>query len=390
MGNDLGTLTTACMLTPTGRGAVAVVAVEGPLAMEIVQRFFQPKSARALADRPLGQIVYGRWGSQAAEDVIVCRRDLRGLEVHCHGGAAAVRRILDDLIAAGAEEQDWREHIGQHESSAIRAAARIALVEALTTRTAEILLDQYHGALETALCKILAAINDGPDGLSAAQSLTKTLLDRAPLGLHLTKPWRVVVAGPPNVGKSSLVNALVGYQRAIVFDQPGTTRDVVTALTALAGWPIELCDTAGWRSTADPLEAAGVARAQEQASAADALLLVFDATQSWSGELRALMDAWPRALLVQNKCDLLTPDRPGSIFPNSIQVSAVTGQGLDLLVEKIIRQVVPQEPKFGEPLPFTSEQIQRLQAVADALETGNLSTAKAHVLALLSPEETPN
>ena len=239
---------------------MAVVAVEGAAAAEFVQRFFHPKAGAPLAERAVGQIVYGRWGGEQAEDVIACRRSESLVEVHCHGGTAAVWRIIDDLLAAGAREEAWAEYVARGEASPIRAAARIALAQATTARTAEILLDQYHGALETTLQQIAAALDAGAEDLSAAQSEMQELLARAAWGLHLTQPWRVVVAGPPNVGKSSLVNALVGYQRAIVHDQPGTTRDVVTALTALEGWPIELCDTAGWRESDDELETAGIAR----------------------------------------------------------------------------------------------------------------------------------
>jgi tRNA modification GTPase len=89
----------------------------------------------------------------------------------------------------------------------------------------------------------------------------------------------VVIAGPPNVGKSSLINALLGYQRAIVFDQPGTTRDVLTATTAIDGWPVELADTAGIREGDDAIETEGVARALAEIRAADLVVEVWDASQ---------------------------------------------------------------------------------------------------------------
>src|SRR6185503_7750192 len=104
------------------------------------------------------------------------------------------------------------------------------------------------------------------------------LLALAEVGLHLTTPWRVVFAGPPNVGKSSLVNALLGYPRAIVYDQPGTTRDVLTASTAFDGWPFELRDTAGLRDgiSLDSVEVEGVARARAQIATADLVVFVHD------------------------------------------------------------------------------------------------------------------
>ena len=133
------TATTVAMLTPAGRGAVAVIAVTGASALQLVERFFKPKAPPPVSDRPLERIIYGRWGNEPAEDVIACRRSEQCLEVHCHGGVAAVRRIIDDLVAAGAEERSWRDDVIACAASPIAAAARVALAEAATARTAEIL-----------------------------------------------------------------------------------------------------------------------------------------------------------------------------------------------------------------------------------------------------------
>jgi tRNA modification GTPase len=374
------TSTTVAMLTPPGRGAVAVVTVDGQQSVLLVEKFFRPIRGGRLSDRESQQIVYGRWGQEPGEDVIVCRRSETQVEVHCHGGVSAVRRIIDDLTAAGAIEQDWPAWISHHESTPIQAAARQALANATTLRAAAILLDQYHGALEAAIRSIVELL-DRPNPNSQAAAAVSELLARASLGLHLTEPWRVVIAGPPNVGKSSLINALLGFQRAIVFDLPGTTRDVVIAVTALDGWPVELSDTAGLRSSDDPLELAGIERARHQAAAADCLLLVFDASHPWSAENQQLVDDWPAAIVVHNKSDLSAPDTRA---PPGLPTSALAGEGIDRLTAAVLSRLITVDLSSGDAVPFTDEYVAGLSAVEKALREGDFSGARSVLLALLA------
>ena len=182
----------------------------------------------------------------------------------------------------------------------------------------------------------------------------------------MVEPWRVVLAGPPNVGKSSLVNALVGYQRAIVYDAPGTTRDMVTATTALEGWPVELCDTAGLRSGREAIEAEGVRLARQAASAADALVLVFSAQEPWQADWRELLDQWPAAIAVYSKCDLGPPPCDGR--PPGIATSAVTRAGLDELERAIAGRLVPERPAAGEAIPLDAGQVDLLERVLAAID----------------------
>ena len=113
---------------------------------------------------------------------------------------------------------------------------------------------------------------------TCAAKIVDQILEYRDVGLHLTMPWRVVIAGPPNVGKSSLMNAIAGYQRAIVSPLPGTTRDVVTITTAINGWPVQIADTAGLRDTVDELESAGIALAGAVVEQADLVIVVSDAS----------------------------------------------------------------------------------------------------------------
>lgn len=348
----------AVVLTPTGRGAIATIRVEGPGAVAIVDGLFCPARGRRLSEPPLGQIVFGTWGSTQGEELIVCPRREDCLEIHCHGGVAAVAAVLESLTTAGCRPGTWSEWLARTADDLIEAEALAALTQAPTLRTAAILVDQWHGALRREIAALEAELSEGH--AAAAATRLDALEARVPLGRHLVEPFLVVLAGEPNVGKSSLANRLVGYGRSIVFDQPGTTRDVVTADTALAGWPVRLVDTAGLRLAADTLERAGVQRAREAILRADLVLLVCDASRRWSTNDAALAAEFPAALLVHNKCDRAVRDENR---PEGCPVSALVGTGLDDLLSAIGSRLVPEAPPAGAAVPFTARQEQWLREV---------------------------
>jgi tRNA modification GTPase len=181
-----------------------------------------------------------------------------------------------------------------------------------------------------------------------ASELLAELTRHAAVGRHLTSPWRVVVGGAPNVGKSSLVNALAGFQRSVVSATPGTTRDVVTTLLAIDGWPVELADTAGWRTATEDLEQQGIDRARTAVSQADLCLWVLDA----SAEPVWPPDALPGVRLVVNKIDL-PPAWNLKDVGSAVRVSAQTGEGLADLCQALAQWLVPEPPPPGAAVPFT-------------------------------------
>jgi tRNA modification GTPase len=367
-------------LTPEGRGAVAVLLVAGPRAAEQVGRHFFGHVDVPLENRPLNRIYHGHWGGPDGEDVVVCRRSDSEVEIHCHGGRAAAERIVADLSSSGCQVLAWRDWLSRHESNGIRTEATRLLADACTERTAAILLDQYHGALDAALADIESNLEAG-NGEAATIGLD-TLLSRSRVGLHLVDPWRVVLAGPPNVGKSSLINALIGYRRSIVFDQPGTTRDVVTVATALDGWPIALSDTAGLRTTDDPLEHAGVDLARRTLAAADCVVLVFDATERAADRGNSVIRDYPEAIVAYNKADLLAPSevagfQAADIERPSVLTSAVTGHGIGDLAAAIVRRLIGVEPRPRDAIPFTPSQVEQLRSARDAVGRGQLAMARA-------------
>ncbi len=266
---------TITLLTPRGRGAVATLRFEGPV--ENLAGFFTAANGRPLGEHDLNRVVFGHWGREVPEDVVICRTAEDVAEIHCHGGDAAAGRILRDVESLGGRRETWPAMLERTEGKFHREWTE-AVSQATTKRTAGILLRQrelFPQAIRELQSLIAAARTDW----EAIRSRIESLLKWAEFGLHLTKPWEVVLGGPPNVGKSSLINALVGYARSIVYDQPGTTRDVVTAESAFEGWPVRLADTAGLREQAEPLEAEGILRAKRRLAAADCQILLIDVSR---------------------------------------------------------------------------------------------------------------
>jgi tRNA modification GTPase len=382
------------LLTPPGRGAVATLTVEGPGAAEAVSQFLQTPNSVPFGAYALGRIAFGRWGDARGEEIVACQLAKDRVELHCHGGRVAWEQIAADLKSCGCRRVDWRELAASRANDAVSAEALVALAQARTERTAAILLDQCHGALSSEVAAIRGLLGNVPGSSPApqvAQHRLQQLLRAARLGVRLVEPFRVVLAGRPNVGKSSLINAMVGYERAIVFDQPGTTRDVVTAATAIDGWPVEMADTAGLRAAAEPLEAEGVARSRRAMQSADCLILVFDLSQPWTSADSQLLADWPQAIVVHNKADLTppgdrrtagSPARAGhwpegeALRPPGCWTSATMGMGIEGLLAAIAQRLVPGAPPPGAPVPFTRRQVDVLNAAAKALAVNNFPEAQ--------------
>ncbi len=225
-------------------------------------------------------------------------------------------------------------------------AAWDAVSRATTLRTADLLLHQAAVAWPAAIAEVerLDAIERRA---WAARSLAWTTFGR-----HLSEPWKVALVGRPNAGKSSLMNALAGFQRSIVNPTPGTTRDAVTLDVSFDGWPIRLIDTAGLREGADELEAAGIDRARRVMDDADLVVHVCDVTDS-------VEEPFAGALRVANKIDLASEGPLQTV--DSLPVSALTGAGLPELIGKIIAQLIPLEPTARQAIPVCELHVEWLR-----------------------------
>jgi len=372
----------AC-LTPAGTGAIAVLAIRGPDAWPVLRELFRPASHQELPEQPResGAIWFGRIGDgRIADEVVLTVKQIAPticLELHTHGGRQVADWVIELLLEKGLTQCSWERFL--HLTDSIGDAdAWQQLARAPTVRTATILLDQAQGALRS---KLTAVVDSCRGGRTAeATERVDEILQYSRLGMHLISPWIVVVAGPPNVGKSSLVNALAGFERSIIAPVAGTTRDVVSTVTAIDGWPVELRDTAGLRVEATGLEAAGIERAQAAVDGADLVLWLSDAIGP-----TAVAAAAPNrrvvseCLTVLNKCDLVgtTP-----AMSADIRISARTGAGLFELCAAISRKLVPSPPARRSGVPYLSSQIAALLHIRSAL-TSNGATTVGEALAAL-------
>jgi len=350
----------ACVLTPKGRGAVATIAFKGDLTL--LDNFFEPLTKLSAAAQPIHRIRYGHWNSDPPEDVVFVRTAEQIAEIHCHGGMVAVQRILSDVESLGGRAVPYSEFMAD-EVSLFDQQANAALIQATTVKTATTIIQ-----LQQRLKERLQS--------STSETLHEIIVEALQwkeFSHHLTHPWKVVLCGRPNVGKSSLINALVGFERSVVYDQPGTTRDVLTAQTALEGWPVEFSDTAGLRESEDSIEAAGVERARRQLNDADLVLLVLDSVEGITDPDRLLLESLPRPLVVWNKCDLSADSVP-QIRDHQLWVSAKEKTGVDELINAIVHRLVPEVPHAVAAA--CADHVSQLEQLLAFLDEGHSEAAR--------------
>lgn len=345
------------VLTAPGPGAVAVVEVScnhRDVAELFLRRIQHNRRSRPAME--LQRICYGRWNG---EDLVVVRTSEVTWEIQCHGGLAAVERICRDLVSDGlqqvsptasvvppTEPQSQQRSIHQ----IVKDAIRLALPNAGSRKTAGLILAQSSNSLSSDIALLRSVVED-----HTVEAVRRKLARWQDVARHLTEPWLVALVGPPNVGKSSLMNAIAGMERSIVCDQPGTTRDAVEFDAVIDGWPFRFTDTAGIReSSQDKIEQDGMRRSLLAASSCDVLCFVVDQTADSATWIRTLTpESLPKhCIVLRNKSDLAKSERSNLLTSSStvfhgkpeIDVSAYTNRGLPELLTWIRMSVVPSEP----------------------------------------------
>ncbi|MFD4836272.1 tRNA uridine-5-carboxymethylaminomethyl(34) synthesis GTPase MnmE [Achromobacter sp. NPDC058515] len=392
----------AAIATAPGRGGIGVVRVSGADLSGLVRRLFQrdltPRHAHYLPFKSVagelldeGIAIYFRAPhSYTGEDV---------LELQGHGGPAVLRRVLDSCLAAGrdlglrlAEPGEFTRRAFLNDRMDLAQAEAVAdLIEASSVAAA-------RGAMASLSGEFSARVNDLSDRIIHLRMLVEATLDfpeeeidflekyqarptldalgadlsaliaQARQGVILREGLHVVLAGQPNVGKSSLLNALAGDDIAIVTPIAGTTRDKVVQEIHIDGVPLHIVDTAGLRETEDTVESIGIARTWQEIERADVILHLQDATQP-GDELDALITARlpPRTpvLKVFNKVDLLST--PFAAGPDELGISAKRGAGLDALRAELLR-IAGWNPGAESPWLARERHLHALQDAAEHLE----------------------
>ncbi len=391
--------TIAARLTPEVPAAIATIAVRGPAACESVRQF----TGIVAIGLPIGKIRYALWRiggtdrladhtqHDLCEQVVICQTADQCFEIHCHGGPAVCQAVLRNLESVGCKvvsSSQWPSDF----ACPLAQAAEQDLIRVATDKAAAILLDQLHGALRLSIESARQALRAGEH--SAATIRLQEMVRWAELGLHLATPWRIVLAGPPNVGKSSLLNELAGTHQSIVHHEPGTTRDWIEYRGAIDGWPMTFTDTAGIRSTEDEIELAGVRQSSRQIQRSDLVVIVVDASQGWCDTHNELLRSAPRRrIVVWNKVDLGL-NTPSEAMPSQlvsaelmqVSTSTVAAPGVDPLLRAIVETLVPTLPEAGTAVPFRAEQVALLTQALKNISANQLELAEQALATLLGPD----
>ncbi|WP_346355100.1 tRNA uridine-5-carboxymethylaminomethyl(34) synthesis GTPase MnmE [Azotosporobacter soli] len=411
--------TISAVATAVGEGGIGIIRLSGVNAVKVAENLFKPTNKSPVAQLASHQLTYGKVvdslsGQAVDEAMLVVMRSPRSytkedvVEIHCHGGPVPLRRTLELTLRHGARLAEAGEFTKRAFMNGrldlVQAEAVMDLIRAKSDASLSMALGQLQGSLSTkvkemrheilALIAHLEATIDFPEEdidelttqevrsrLTALLTQMDHLLAGRKTGRILREGLETVIIGKPNVGKSSLLNALLREQRAIVTDIPGTTRDIIEESVSIRGIPLKIVDTAGIRETKDIVEKIGVERARALIEKADLILLLLDASAPLTDEDKEVLRLLEgkEAMIILNKSDLpplwQETDLQQEIAGKKIlKLSVLDGSGLDELEEAIVKLVYsgavsPKENAFLQNVRQADLLEKASEQAKDALRT---------------------
>jgi tRNA modification GTPase len=365
--------TIAAISTPAGRGGIGVVRISGREALPISQQIFRSSSEINTPNRAQFGRIFDRSTDEVIDDAILtwfqAPHSYTGedvVELSCHGSPVVLAHVLELLLAGGARiaepgEFTFRAFLNRKLDLAQAQAVR-DIINAQTAYQARLATRQLEGAfskqltpLKQTLIEIIVHLEStvefveddiSPENLAhllgkleSVLAELQHLVSTFTLGRFVKEGFDLAIVGRPNVGKSSIFNQLIGAERAIVTEIPGTTRDTLYESASIAGVPVRLIDTAGIRETEDVVESIGVTRSRSAIADADIVLLVLDNSQALSEDDRCLLAEVPveRRIIALNKTDIgaRLSETADESLSEAVSISALTGNGLDALRQRI-------------------------------------------------------
>ena len=389
--------TIAAIATAPGEGGIGIIRISGEKSLQVAQSIFKSKSGKMIKDYNARTLIYGTVvdNEKVIDEVLVAY--MKGpnsytaedvIEINCHGGFISVKKILELILSKGvrlAEAGEFTKRAflnGRIDLS--QAEAIIDVIKSKTDMAHEVAQSQLEGSLAKKIkdlrmnvTEVLAHLEVSIDFAEEdVEEITyqtleekalelrneiKKLYDTAESGKILRDGLKTVIVGKPNVGKSSLLNSILGENRAIVTDIAGTTREVIEEFVNIKGIPLKIVDTAGIRETEDVVEKIGVEKSRESFSTADLVIMVLDASRKLSEEDMEILESLKnkKTIVLLNKMDLEPQIELEKIeeFVNSediIKISALKHQGIEELQDKIEAMVYHGSVKNSSNLMITN------------------------------------
>ncbi|MDR1773878.1 MAG: tRNA uridine-5-carboxymethylaminomethyl(34) synthesis GTPase MnmE [Clostridioides sp.] len=421
--------TITAIATAPGEGGIGIIRISGPKSLEVAESIFKSNSGKKISEYKARTLIYGKivdkridtdnnsYTESVIDEVLVAY--MKGpnsytaedvIEINCHGGIVSVKKILELVLSKDVRLADRGEFTkraflnGRIDLS--QAEAVIDIINAKTSKSHEVAQGQLEGSLSKKIkdlrfkvTELLAQIEvaiDFPEediefitykelkeGATNLRYQIEKLYDSSESGKILREGLKTVIVGKPNVGKSSLLNLILGEKRAIVTDIPGTTRDVIEEFVNIRGIPVRIIDTAGIRETEDVVEKIGVEKSKESIQSADLVITVLDYSNDISDEDIEILKTVDKSktIVLLNKTDL---DKKIDIAQidkyvntdNIIEISALNNIGIEKLEEKIEKLVYKGNVKNNSEIVISNSRHKdalekSLRAMEDAINSIN-------------------